>query len=74
MDYTDETAAAYGINGIPATFVIRSDGIVQAQHAGAGPDYVEQLKGEIRAALAALESGQGEATDGETPRTTSGPS
>ena len=56
MDYTDEVAAEYGVTGIPATFIIRSDGIVHAQHRGAGPDYVTQLKQEITEALRALEN------------------
>jgi thiol-disulfide isomerase/thioredoxin len=51
MDYTDETAPAYGVKLIPATFVIRADGIVYAQHAGAGPDYVQALKDEIMEAI-----------------------
>ncbi|MCZ6835055.1 MAG: TlpA disulfide reductase family protein [Planctomycetota bacterium] len=55
MDYSDETAKAYGVNGIPATFVIRSDGIVHSQHTGAGADYVAMLKREIADALEALE-------------------
>jgi thiol-disulfide isomerase/thioredoxin len=55
MDYTDETAAAYGVRGIPATFIIRSDGIIHAQHAGIGGDYVQSLKQDILAALQALE-------------------
>jgi len=60
MDYTDETAAAYGVKGIPATFIIRSDGIIHAQHAGLGGDYVESLKQDIREALEALEEPAGE--------------
>lgn len=55
MDYTDETARAYRVSGIPATVVIRSDGVVHAVHTGAGPNYVEQLKTEIQEALKALE-------------------
>ncbi len=52
MDYTDEVAAAYGVQGIPATFVIRSDGVVHGQpHAS-----VEALRREITAALEALEA------------------
>jgi thiol-disulfide isomerase/thioredoxin len=49
MDYTDETAAAYGVQGIPATFVIRADGIV---HAKPVPD-VDLLKQAIEAAIEA---------------------
>jgi thiol-disulfide isomerase/thioredoxin len=55
MDYTDETATAYGVTGIPATFIIRADGIVHARHAGFGGDYAQSLKQDIRAALSALE-------------------
>jgi thiol-disulfide isomerase/thioredoxin len=52
MDYTDQTAAAYGVRGIPATFVIRSDGIVHGQvHAD-----LDQMKQGILDALAALEA------------------
>ena len=56
MDYTDETAAAYRVQGIPTTFIIRSDGIIHARHAGFSEDYVENLKAEIRAALGALDA------------------
>jgi thiol-disulfide isomerase/thioredoxin len=56
MDYADEVASAYGVRGIPATFVIRSDGTVHSQHTGAGADYADKLKAEIQAALAAVES------------------
>lgn len=55
MDYSDDTATAYGLTGIPATFVLRSDGVVHAQHSGAGAEYAEMLKNDIRAALEALE-------------------
>ncbi len=51
MDYTDETAAAYGVRGIPTTIVIGPDGVVVAQHVGAGPTYADDLKAEIEAAL-----------------------
>ena len=56
MDFTDETAQAYGVTGIPATFVIRADGVIHTVHAGVSDNYVEQLKAEITAALAALEA------------------
>ncbi len=47
MDYTDETAAAYKVSGIPTTVVIRPDGIVHAVHIGVPGEYVETLKREI---------------------------
>lgn len=56
MDYSDETAKAWGVEGIPATFVVRSDGIVHAQHSGAGQGYVQQLQREIVEAIEALEA------------------
>ena len=55
MDYTDETAAAYGVTGIPTTVIIRSDGTVHAVHTGAAAP--EALQAEITAALQALEAG-----------------
>ena len=55
MDYSDQTAAAYGVAGIPTTAVIRSDGVVYAVHGGLSGDYVESLKSEIQGAIKALE-------------------
>ena len=55
MDYTDETAAAYGLRGIPTTIVIRSDGVVHALHVGMNPEYEENLKQEIQDALKVVE-------------------
>lgn len=55
MDYTDETGRAYGINSIPNTVIIRSDGIVADQHIGLSPNYIEDLKASITEAIAALE-------------------
>jgi thiol-disulfide isomerase/thioredoxin len=55
MDYTDEVAAEYGVSGIPTTFVIRSDGVVHSKHVGAGTSYVDDLKRDIREAIAAVE-------------------
>jgi thiol-disulfide isomerase/thioredoxin len=57
MDYTDEVARAYGVRGIPATFVVRSDGVVHAAHSGFGAEYQAQLKGEIQEALEAVAGG-----------------
>lgn len=65
MDYTNETASAYGVSGIPTTVIIRSDGVVHASHSGFGG--VELLKQEISAALDALESNV-EAPSGEGVR------
>ncbi|MCZ6612277.1 MAG: TlpA disulfide reductase family protein [Planctomycetota bacterium] len=56
MDYTDETVASYRVRAIPATFVIRADGIVHARHDGISGDYVDTLKRDITEALAALEA------------------
>ena len=55
MDYEGETAAPYGLSGIPVTVVIRADGVVHAHHFGLLPDYVESLKREINGALDAGE-------------------
>ena len=51
MDYSDDVASDYGVQGIPATIVIAPDGTVAAQHTGAGSDYAEMLKRDINAAL-----------------------
>ena len=57
MDYTDEVAMSYGIDGIPATFVIRADGVVHAVHSGMSEDYEATLKQDILDALASTEDG-----------------
>lgn len=54
MDYTDETAASYGVSGIPSTVIIRADGVVHAMHVGASPNYEQQLKDDITGAIEAL--------------------
>jgi hypothetical protein len=55
MDYSDETAGAYGVSGIPTTVIIRSDGVVHNVHVGVAD--VEELKKDIQAALKAVEPG-----------------
>jgi thiol-disulfide isomerase/thioredoxin len=56
MDYTGQTAIDYKLTGIPATVVIRADGIVHSFHTGVMDEYVEFLKGEITGAIEALEA------------------
>ena len=59
MDYTNETAKMYGVTGIPATFVIRADGVVHAQHSGLSPGYADMLKQDIAEAIEAAK-GEGQ--------------
>jgi len=47
MDYTDQTAAAYKVSGIPTSVVIRPDGVIHAVHVGVPAEYVETMKREI---------------------------
>lgn len=56
MDYTDKTAAAYGVSGIPTTVIIRADGIVHEVHVGASPNYEEMMKHGITEAIKAIEA------------------
>ncbi len=55
MDYSDQTAAAYGISGIPTTVIIRGDGTIHAIHVGAGDDYINSLRRDIHAAVDLLQ-------------------
>jgi thiol-disulfide isomerase/thioredoxin len=56
MDYTNQTATAYRLTGIPATVVIRADGVIHTFHTGVGGDYVATLRGDITGAIEALEA------------------
>lgn len=55
MDYSDQTAGAYGVRGIPTTVIIRSDGVVHAVHVGVAD--ADALKADIQAAIKAVEPG-----------------
>lgn len=52
LDYTDASAQAYQVQGIPATFVIRADGVIQDAHSGFSGQYENWLKSTIEAAMA----------------------
>jgi thiol-disulfide isomerase/thioredoxin len=56
MDYTNQTAKDYKLTAIPATVVIRADGVVHSFHAGVDGNYVADLKGDIMGAVEALEA------------------
>jgi thiol-disulfide isomerase/thioredoxin len=51
MDDSNDVAEAWGVRGIPATFVIGPDGVVVAEHSGYNATYAEELKAEILKAL-----------------------
>jgi peroxiredoxin len=50
-DPNGEVAKAYGLIGMPSSFVIDRDGIVRARHTGFKPQDVEALRKEIRELL-----------------------
>ena len=52
VDDNPQTPSKYGVRGIPATFVIRSDGVIHAQP----PADADALKEAIRGAIDALEA------------------
>ena len=56
MDYTDETAKAYGVTGIPTSVIIRADGVVHEVHVGAGGNYEQLMKQSIEEAIKAVEA------------------
>jgi thiol-disulfide isomerase/thioredoxin len=56
MDYKNQTASDYKLSGIPATVVIRADGVVHAFHTGIAEGYTATLKGDITGAIEALEA------------------
>jgi len=51
MDDSNDAAEAWGVRGIPATFVIGPDGVVVGEHSGYNAAYAEELKAEILKAL-----------------------
>ncbi len=51
LDPEDEAAAAYGLNSIPATVVIRPDGVVHKVHVGYTPRLKELLEKAAREAI-----------------------
>jgi peroxiredoxin len=68
MDFSSQTAAEYGVRGIPATFIIRSDGVVHANHVGfpgSADALINMLKKDIRGAIDALEQKVAPAPGGE---------
>jgi thiol-disulfide isomerase/thioredoxin len=64
LDDKDKAAIAFGVKSIPVSIVIRADGIVHAQHVGAGEGYFKMLQDDVRAALAV---GEKPAADGAKP-------
>ena len=51
LDDSGEVARRWGVQGIPATFVIDPAGRIVASHQGAGPEYLDQLREEVEQAL-----------------------
>ena len=51
MDLDDSVVGAYGIGGIPATFIIGRDGKIIGYHGGFDPNMAETLKKELKAAV-----------------------
>ncbi|MAT81909.1 MAG: hypothetical protein CMJ29_09745 [Phycisphaerae bacterium] len=51
MDSAGEVATRWGVDGIPATFVIDPAGRIVSRHSGAGADYLDRLREEVQQAL-----------------------
>ena len=51
LDVNSDVASRWGVQGIPATFVIDPAGKIVARHQGAGADYLDQLREEVEQAL-----------------------
>ncbi len=73
IDEKGTVAGAFGVRGIPATFIIRADGVVHAQHVGFSGNYAEMLKTEVAGAIAALEKGSTPAAPNGEPAKTPTP-
>lgn len=68
IDESNKAAVAFGVQGIPMCVVIRADGIVHTQHVGAGGNYLEMLKADVKAALdGAKQAAGGDATGKAAP-------
>ncbi|MCC6487740.1 MAG: DUF2092 domain-containing protein [Candidatus Hydrogenedentes bacterium] len=51
LDMQETASAAYQLTGVPETFVVDRDGVIQAHHVGVGPTSLLELRLEIEAAL-----------------------
>lgn len=51
FDPDDAVMRAWGVSGLPSTFVIDPNGHVHARHEGLAPDALDRLRGEVERAL-----------------------